>query len=103
MYKITALRRNNRKNGSFINYIYVKQTDYDLEPITKNTVRVIFKPEFVEYYGTEDCLIHNKEISNENEDQDDTLISYDVEKIRDIIREKFRQHILNYIQKQKSI
>lgn len=105
MNKITELRRNNRKNGSFLNYIYVKQTDYFLNPISRNEVEVWFEPEFWEYYGTISYILKNDSIFNGKTDnilnRYQLLDYYNTEYIRDLIREKFKPHILAYIAEQQ--
>lgn len=107
MSKITKLRTNNRKNGSFLNYIYVMQTDYDLEPVSRTEVEIYFKPEFWEYYGVMSCAIINDKIfsgnTGEKLNKTQLLEGYNCEKIRSIIRDHFKSHILSYIEEQNKI
>lgn len=107
MNKITKLRTNNRKNGSFINYIYVSQKDYFLNPISRNEVEVCFEPEFWEYYGTTSYILKNENIfygtTGDKLNKKQLLEGYNTEKIRDLIREKFKPQIMSYIAEQQNI
>ena len=105
MSKITELRKYYNSKGT--NYIYVKQSDYTLNPISTTEVEVLFKPEFWEYYGAvkyklkNDTLSYNSAGINLNKDQ--LLKGYNKDRIRDLIREKFKSHIISYIERQKEI
>ncbi len=103
MSKIKELRKYYNAKG--VHYIYVKQSDYTLEPISRNEVKVYFEPLFWDYYGTSTYTIKNDKISYSHAfntfNKEQLFNGYNKDKIRDIIRDTFKPHIIKYIEEQK--
>lgn len=98
MQKITKLRNSGQVN------IYVKTTDYELKPISRNEVIVCFHQDFWDYYGTTHFRIRDKFITHKNypntEIPNFICDGYNKNRIRDLVRENFKNQIEQYIKEQ---
>lgn len=73
--------------------IYVKSTDYSTEINKDGYVDIKFKPELIDYYGTDKFTVYLK---YNKEDLSRLVIK---NRIREIIRISFKDHIKSYLDK----